>query len=400
MLADRTGPLHDVTIVDCTQALAGPFGTALLADLGADVIKVEPPGGDGFRPLPPYLPDHAHPWSERPAATDYGAPFAAVNRNKRSVVLDLKAEEGKESLLRLCESADALVENLRSGVMDSLGVGYEPVAARNPRIVYGAVRGFGDPRTGASPYADWPCLDVAAQSMGGLVRANDGLVTPAVADIFPGTLMALGLVAAVHQARRTGKGQFFDVAMYDSMLTLLGARMASFGFTGNDGDPREQPSTLVPFGLFAARDGRIAIAAPQPNHWQRLCEAMDRPDLTTDERTRTNGARIRNEPFTLEQINAWTSARSKAEIFQALGGKVPVGPVHAITEIFDDPHVAARGMLASFQAGPANPPATVAGCPIKFAATPTGVYRQPPTLGQHTREVLDALGSAAGSLPD
>ena len=394
MLADRTGPLSDLTIVDCTQALAGPFGTALLADLGADVIKVEPPGGDGFRPLPPYLPDHAHPWAEQTAATDYGAPFAAVNRNKRSVVLDLKTEAGKERLLELCESADALVENRRSGVMDGLGVGYETVSARNPRIVYGAVRGFGDPRTGASPYADWPCLDAAAQSMGGLARANDGLVTPAVADIFPGTLMALGLVSAVHHARRTGKGQFFDVAMYDSMLTLLGARMASFGFTGNDGDPRKQPSTLVPFGLFNAQDGRVAIAAPQPNHWERLCEAMDRPDLVTDARTRTNGARIRNEPFTLEQINAWTGARSKAEIFQALGGKVPVGPVNSITEIFDDPHVAARGMLARFEAGPANPTATVAGCPIKFAETETGVYRAPPTLGQHTGEVLATLRSS------
>lgn len=393
-MTQSAGALAGLRVLDISSFLAAPQVATFLGDFGADVIKIEPPGGDGFQPLPPYLPDHAHPWSEQPAATDYGAPFAAVNRNKRSVVLDLKTEAGKEHLLALCESADALVENRRSGVMDGLGVGYETVSARNPRIVYGAVRGFGDPRTGASPYADWPCLDAAAQSMGGLARANDGLVTPAVADIFPGTLMALGLVAAVHHARRTGKGQFFDVAMYDSMLTLLGARMASFGFTGNDGDPRKQPSTLVPFGLFNAQDGRVAIAAPQPNHWERLCEAMDRPDLVTDARTRTNGARIRNEPFTLEQINAWTGARSKAEIFQALGGKVPVGPVNSITEIFDDPHVTARGMLARFEAGPANPTATVAGCPIKFAETETGVYRAPPTLGQHTGEVLATLRSS------
>ena len=162
----RTGPLTDLTIIDCTMAFAGPFGTTLLADLGANVIKVEPPHGDGFRHVPPFPPDHARVGSESPTGVDYGGAFASVNRNKRSICLDLKDPNDQEVLLTLCESADAIVENMRAGVMDELGLSYETIRERNPKIVYGAVRGYGDPRTGASPYVDWPCLDPAGQSAG------------------------------------------------------------------------------------------------------------------------------------------------------------------------------------------------------------------------------------------
>ena len=265
---ERQGPLVGVTVIDCTQAMAGPFGTALLADLGADVIKIEPPGaGDQFRTIPPVLPDYAHPWADEPGGTDYGAPFASINRNKRSVVLDLKTPEGVETFLRLCEKADAVVENMRAGVMDKLGLGYEQISARNPAIVYAAVRGFGDPRTGESPYGAWPLLDVAAQSLGGIVESNDQIITPAVADAYPGTLMALGLVSAVLEASQSGQGRFVDVAMYDSMLTLLRTSVAAYGFSGRD-PAKATRSALVPFHLFPTSDGRVAIAAPQPNHWQ------------------------------------------------------------------------------------------------------------------------------------
>jgi crotonobetainyl-CoA:carnitine CoA-transferase CaiB-like acyl-CoA transferase len=393
-MTGRSGPLTDVTIVDCTQALAGPFGTALLADLGADVIKIENPGGgDGFRPLPPHVPDYAPPWSDQPAGVDHGAPFAAVNRNKRSVVLDLKTPEGREALLQLCERADAVVENMRAGVMDGLGLSYETIAARNPRIVYGAVRGFGDPRTGESPYGEWPCLDVAAQSMGGVVESNDRLVTPAVADVYPGTLMALGLVSAVLEARRTGQGRFFDVAMYDSMVTLLRTSIGAYGFSGKD-RTGSQRAVLVPFHLFPTSDGRVAIAAPNPKHWEQLCEAMGRPDLLTDERTRTNGARVANLDFTLEQVTAWTSRLTKREVFEALGGLVPVGPSQNMAEIFDDPHLAARDMLDRYTPPGDNPEVAIGANAIKFAGVPTPLYRQPPRLGEHTDEVFEEFGIA------
>jgi crotonobetainyl-CoA:carnitine CoA-transferase CaiB-like acyl-CoA transferase len=389
----RTGPLADLTIIDCTMALAGPFGTALLADLGANVIKVEPPQGDSFRPLPPFPPDYAHAAGEKTAGVDYGAAFAGVNRNKRSICLDLKQADDRETLLKLCEQADAIVENMRSGVMDGLGLGFEAIAERNPRIVYGAVRGFGDPRTGASPYSDWPCLDVAAQSMGGLVDANGDLVSVAVADIYPGTLMALGLVSAVHHAHRTGEGQFFDVAMYDGVLGLMKTGFAAHGFSpAPSGPERKRRRALVPFGLFPASDGQIAIAAPQPNHWAELCEAMQRPDLLTDERTRSNGARVRNFEFTEAEIGAWSRTRSRQEMLELLGGRVPVGPVNSMAEIFDDPHTAARDMIHRFALPGDNPEVAIGGNPIKFAATPTSFYQIPPRLGEHTSEVLAEFG--------
>jgi crotonobetainyl-CoA:carnitine CoA-transferase CaiB-like acyl-CoA transferase len=214
----RTGPLSDVRVLDLTQALAGPYCTMLLADLGADVIKVEPPTGDMSRSMGPHPADRN--------GCDYGGYFASVNRNKRSVVLDLKTDAGREALFKLVKTADAIVENAKTGVMDRAGVGYERLREINPALVYAAIRGFGDPRTGASPYADWPAFDIVAQSMGGLVavtgpQGSAGFKAgPGVGDIYPGTLAALGVVSAIHAARRTGQGQFLDVAMYDAILAL------------------------------------------------------------------------------------------------------------------------------------------------------------------------------------
>lgn len=391
--AARSGPLQDLTVIDCTRALAGPFGAGLLADLGARVVKVEPPAGDGYRNIPPFLPDHAGPYEDREAGTDFGAPFAAVNRNKRSVVLDLKQPEDKEVFLKLCDQADAVIENMRAGVMDRLGIGYEVIAQRNPKIVYACVRGFGDPRTGASPYADWPSLDAAAQSFGGLVHANNGLVTPAIADIFPGTLMALGVVSAVHHARNAGKGQFLDVSMYDAMLAFQKSAVAQFGFTGKPNPAGLQRAmTLYPFDLFPAKDGRIAIAVAQPHHWDLLCAAMDRVDLMTDERSASNKARLEHVDWVEEQICAWTSNHTRQQIMEKLDGGIPVGPVQDMSDIYADPHVVARQMLESCAPGGDNPDITLAASPIKFTQTPTGLYQSPPGLGAHNEEVLAEFG--------
>ncbi len=391
--AVRSGPLADLTVIDCTRALAGPFGAGLLADLGANVIKVESPAGDNYRNIPPFLPDHAPVQAEETAGTDFGAPFAAVNRNKRSVCLDFKVEADKAIFLDLCDQADAVLENMRAGVMDRLGLGYEVISARNPRIVYGCVRGFGDPRTGESPYADWPCLDAAAQSFGGLVHANDNLVTPAMADIFPGTLMALGVVSAMHHARATGQGQFLDVSMYDAMLSLQKSAVAQFGFTGRPNPAGLQRAmTLYPFDLFPASDGRVAIAAVQPNHWERLCTAMERPDLVTDPRSATNPARLENVDWVEAQICAWTTQHTRAEILETLNGTIPAGPVNSMADVYADPHVIARDMLQTCDPGGDNPAITLAGNPIHFSATPTGLYQPPPTLGAHNAEVYAEFG--------
>lgn len=391
--SERSGPLQDLTVIDCTRALAGPFGAGLLADLGARVIKIESPVGDGYRNIPPFLPDHAAPYEDREAGTDFGAPFAAVNRNKRSVCLDLKDGADKEVFLKLCDQADAIVENMRAGVMDRLGLGYEAIAARNPKIIYACVRGFGDPRTGESPYADWPSLDAAAQSFGGLVHANDGLVTPAIADVFPGTLMALGVVSAIHHAQRTGIGQFLDVAMYDAMMSFQKSAVAQYSYTGKPNPAGLQRAmTLYPFDLFPAKDGRVALAVAQPHHWDLLCAAMNRTDLMTDERSVSNQARLANVDWVEEQICAWTSQHTRAEILEKLDGNIPVGPVQDMSDIYRDPHVMARGMLETCHPGGDNPDISLAASPIKFSETPTALYQSPPTLGQHNEEVLAEFG--------
>ncbi len=393
--AGRQGPLQDLTVIDCTRALAGPYGASLLADLGARVIKIEPPVGDGYRNVPPFLPDHAGIHEDREAATDYGAPFAAVGRNKRSVCLDLKNDAHKDVFLQLCDQADAVVENMRAGVMDRLGIGYDTIAGRNPKIVYACVRGFGDPRTGESPYADWPSLDAAAQSFGGLVYANDGLVTPAIADIFPGTLMALGVVSAIHHAQRTGQGQFLDVAMYDAMMAFQKSAVAQFGFTGKPNPSGLQRAmTLYPFDLFPTRDGRIALAVAQPRHWDLLCAAMERADMMTDERCASNTARLQHVDWVEEQICAWTTQHTRAEIMDKLDGNIPVGPVQNMADIYADPHVVARQMLETCHPGGDNPDISLAANPIKFTRTPTTLYQAPPTLGQHNAEVLAEFGIA------
>ena len=390
-MSERTGPLSDVRVLDLTQALAGPYCTMLLADLGADVIKVEPPAGDMSRSIGPHPADRK--------GCDYGGYFASVNRNKRSIVLDVKTDAGRETFFRLAKTADAVVENARTGVMDRTGIGYERLREINPALVYAAIRGFGDPRTGASPYKDWPAFDIVAQSMGGLVattgpHGSGGYKAgPAVGDIYPGTLAALGIVSAIHAARRTGRGQFLDVAMYDAVLALcemLVYPYSSGGIIrgpGGNGTP-----VLCPFDIFPTRDGAVAIAAPGENHWKILCDVIGRPELAADDRTRSVNRRVANADFVRGILTEWTKAHRTHEIVEAVGGKVPVGPVNTAQDIFEDPHPRARGMLVEVEQPGDNPPLTIAGCPIKLTDTPSGIYARAPRLGEHTEQVLADAG--------
>jgi crotonobetainyl-CoA:carnitine CoA-transferase CaiB-like acyl-CoA transferase len=399
----RSGPLTDLVVIDCTMALAGPFGAAILADLGADVIKVEPPNGDISRGTPPHPADFATPASGRDAGCDYGGYFASINRNKRSIRLDLKDTEDRELFLRLCEKADAVLENTRAGVMDRLGCGYETIAARNPRIVYAAVRGFGDPRTGESPYVDWPAFDIVAQSMGGLAHITGpegGMGYPcgaSVGDLYPGTLMALGVVSAVFQARATGRGQFVDVGMVDAIAFLCETVVANYGYERASLGPRGSGHpNLCPFDLYPAADGAVAIAAPGPKHWQALCEAMGRPDLVDDARTRDVRARVAHRALVNEAIEAWTRPLPKQTVVAALGGRVPCGPVNTAEDLFADPHLRARAMIREVDLPGANAPVSLAGPPIKFSVTPTDIYRRAPRLDEHRAEILAQFGLDAG----
>jgi crotonobetainyl-CoA:carnitine CoA-transferase CaiB-like acyl-CoA transferase len=385
-----TGPLSGVRIVDLTRALAGPYCTMILADLGADVVKVEPPEGDLTRFTGPFARD-----DEEKA---FGGYFGSINRNKRSIVLDLKRPEDCDRLLALVDGADVLVENFRVGVMDGLGLSYETLHERNPRLVYGAIRGFGDPRTGPSPYGDWPAFDVVAQAMGGAVSATGTAageivrVGPSIGDLYPATIAAVGILAAVMHARETGEGQFVDVAMVDAVVALNEALIYRYSYTGMVTAPTgNSHPQLTPFDIYPTADGACAIAAPIPRYWERLCRLMQREDLLVDERTLTNRERVANADFVRGEMTAWTTKHTTAELVALLGGQVPVGPVNDAADLFDDPHVEARRMLVAVEHPGAPRPVVFPDTPMRFTATPAGIYRRAPRLGEHTDEILSEL---------
>jgi crotonobetainyl-CoA:carnitine CoA-transferase CaiB-like acyl-CoA transferase len=385
-----SGPLLGVRVIDLTRALAGPYCTMILADLGADVIKVEPPEGDMTR--------FTGPFTRGDAEKAYGGYFASINRNKRSIVLDLKDPADRDRLLALVDRADVVMENFRVGVMEGLGLAYEVLHERNARLVYGAIRGFGDPRTGASPYIDWPSFDVVAQAMGGAVSATGTVegetvrVGASIGDLYPATVAVIGVLAAILHARQTSEGQFVDVAMVDAVLALHEALIYRFSYTGMVTAPTgNSHPQLTPFDIYPTADGACAIAAPTSNHWERLCRLIDREDLLTDERTRTNRERVANAEFVRAQMVAWTTAHTTAEIVDLLGGKVPVGPVNDAADLFADPHLEARRMLVAVEHAGAERPVVFPDTPLRFTATPGGIYRRAPRLGEHTEEILAEL---------
>jgi len=391
--AGFNGALADLKVLDFTRALAGPFCTMLLADQGAEVIKVEVPGtGDGTRTMVPFPYDIT---DRRP----YGGYFQSVNRNKESLVVDLKSEAGKEVIRRLIPQVDVVVENFRAGVMEKLGLSYEALKKLNPKLVYAAIRGFGDPRTGDSPYSSWPAYDVIAQAMGGMMSITGPLdgeptkVGPGVGDLIPASLAAFGIVSAVHHANRTGEGQFVDVAMYDAILAFCERIVPQYSYTGEiPGLEGNGHPTLCPFGIFPAADGFVAIACPGDNFWAILCNEMDRQELIEDERFLHNYHRSQNNDETLAIITAWSAQYTKAQLAEKLGGKIPFGPVQDAAELFEDPHVSARDMLIEVEHPMADRPYHITNTPIKMTATQGGVYRRAPLLGEHTDGVLARYG--------
>jgi crotonobetainyl-CoA:carnitine CoA-transferase CaiB-like acyl-CoA transferase len=391
------GPLAGLTVIDLTQMLAGPYCTMLLADQGADVIKIEPIGGEPTRTFGPYRDDDAE--------HIFGGYFQSINRNKRSVGINLKSPEGVEVLKELVRGADVLVENFRPGVMDRLGLPYEVLAEVNPRLVYACIRGFGDPRTGESPYVNRPSFDVVAQAMGGAmgITGPDAetpmKIGPGVGDIFPAALAAFGIMSAVFEARGSGQGQFMDVAMYDGVLAMCERIVFQQSYTGSSPVPEgNQHPILCPFGVFDASDGQVTIGCPRDGFWTQLTRIMGRPELATDPRFATNNARLANRAETVRFVEGWARGRTKAEIAEALDGKVPFGPVNTAAEILADPHVKVREMLAEIEHPGSGTPVTVAGTPIRMTRTQGGVRSRAPLAGEHTDEVLCGAGMDADRL--
>ena len=391
------GALDGLKVVDLTRMLAGPYATMLLADQGATIIKVEPFEGDGTRDIGPFLPaDHNQRFSGY---------FQSINRNKFSIALDLRQAEGKRILRALTAEADVLVENFRVGVMDRLELAYESLAEVNPRLVYAAVRGFGDPRTGESPYLDWPAYDVVAQAMGGIMSITGPAadrplkVGPGVGDIVPAMYATIGILSAVRHAEKTGAGQFLDVAMYDGVLALCERIVYQHDFAGLTPGPEGNGHPLLcPFGLFPAQDGWVAIACPADAFWQTLSRIMGTPEFGDDERYATNVARVRHRDQVVAAVAAWTERHSKAALGRLLGSRVPFGPVNTIDDIVADPHVAARGMLADLALPAGLGKARIADTPIRMTETQGGVRRPAPGLGEHTDAILAEIGLTAAEI--
>ncbi len=391
------GALEGLKVVDLTLMLAGPYCTMLLADQGAEVIKVEPVQGDGTRTMGPFPKD-------APGKLPYGGYFQSINRGKRSIGIDLKHPAGREALLRLVRDADVLVENYRAGVMDKLDLSYETLQAINPRLVYAAIRGFGDPRTGESPYVDWPAYDVVAQAMGGIIsitgpKGKPTKVGPGVGDTLPAALTAFGIMAAVYRANKTGKGQFVDVAMYDAMLAFCERIVYLYSYThavpGPEGNAHQ---LLCPFGLFPAADGMVALACPLDHFWVKLCAAIGREELATDARYRTNNERVAHADEVIDLLSTWTAKHTKQQLTHILGGLLPFGPVNTAEDIFNDPHVAVRNMLIEVEHPGLDRTVTIAGTPIRMTVTQGGAQGRSPLLGEHTDAILERAGYSAADI--
>lgn len=379
--------LGGVRVVDLTQVMAGPFCTMLLADLGADVIKVEPPSGDLSRSM------GGHRLHMKGA--DH-APFLALNRNKRSVVLDLKQPSDLDRFLDLLRDADVLVESFRPGVAERLGVGFPAVSARHPRLIYASLSGFGQ----SGPWADRPGFDLIAQGMAGVMSvtgtADGGPVKCGipVSDLAAGLYAANGIQAALLARVTTGRGQRVETSLFEAALGLSVWEATEYWATGEPPQPLGSAHRLsAPYQAFRARDGFITIAALTAPHWQKLCAVLDRDDLAADARFTSNANRLAHLETLVPEIETALAARTVADwVERLLAEGVPCGPILNYAEVFNEPHTAARQMVKLVD-HPVEGAVRTLGIPVKLSATPASVRRAPPLLGEHTDAVLSAIAS-------
>ena len=369
-------PLTGVKVLDLTRVLSGPFCTALLGDMGADIIKVEAPEGDPVR--------------RQGAAKDgLSLYFAQFNRNKRSIVLDLRTPRAKDTLARLIQRSDVLVENFRPGVLDRMGFPDERLKALRPGLVTCSINGFGS----TGPYRDRPAFDFIAQALSGFMAVNGTADGPPlrsglpISDLVAGLYAALSITAAVHRAKATGRGQRTEVSLANAMVSLLSYIATTYFATGTV-PPRagNDHPIAAPYGVFPTRDGEIALAPADNAFFGRLMDALGAPELKTDPLYATSAARVANRARINAIVGGRLAAHPTAYWVEALNAAgVPAGPVNSVAEALADPQILAQEMVLN---------GGMLGFPMKFSETPCRIRRPAPALGEHTGAILAELGDA------
>ncbi len=386
------GPLEGIRVIDLTRILAGPYCTMILADLGADVVKVEQPGGDQARRNGPFFAGRD--------GRERSTYFTSVNRGKRSIVIDLKNPDGRETFLRLVDGADVVTENFRPGTMANLGVDYATLSARNPRLIMASVSGFGQ----NGPYAKRAALDVIVQAMGGMLSITGdeggGPVRPGVSmgDITAALFTTIGVLSAVVERERSGLGQHIDMAMLDCQAAILENPLMRYFAVG------EMPERIgtrhpvtAPVQALPTKDGYVAVAVSDgpTGHWGRFATLIGKPELKDDERFASGWLRRVNYDELRPHLESALAQRTTGEWVDLLGpAGIAVGPVQDVSQVAVDPQLNFREMFVEAEA-PQVGPVTFTNTPVKHSRTPGGVRRGAPELGEHTDAVLAEAGVGA-----
>ena len=384
-MPEPSGPLKGLRVLDLTRVLAGPTCTQMLGDLGAEVIKVErPEAGDDTRGFaPPFVPN-----------TKESAYFVGVNRNKKSVTLDIAKPEGQAIIHKLLGQCDILVENFKVGALAKYGLGWEQLGKQYPRLIYCSITGFG--QTG--PYAPRPGYDALIQAMGGVMsltgepKGSPQKVGVPVADLFAGLYGCIGILAAVNHRNATGEGQQIDIGMLDTHVAWLANQGMNYLSTGEN-PPRlgNQHPNIAPYQEFPSKDGYLILAVGNDPTFERFCKNFGQEHLLADERFATNPKRVENRQLVTETLTPVMKSRTTAEWVDALEAlKIACGPINTLKDVFADPHVQARGCVIEMEHA-SGETVKVTANPVRLSATPPTYRSAPPTLGQHNDEVLGGL---------
>lgn len=383
----KPGALTGVRILDLTRVLAGPFCTMMLADMGADVIKVEEPGkGDDTRGYPPFV-------------NGFSAYFGNMNRSKKSITLNLKNVEAKNIFFDLVKRADVVIENYKPGTMAKLGLGYEDLKRINPRLIYASISGFGQ----YGPYTERPGYDIIGQAMGGLMSVSGWPDSPptrsgtAMGDILGGLNCCIGILAAIKGREVTGEGQSIDVSLVDSVVSAMETIIQIYLVEGRTpGRIGNRYEFIAPYDTFPASDGWAVVAVGNNAVWKRFCEVIKREDLIEHPNYKNNADRVKNHAELTEIVSNWTETRSVDEIVETLlGSSIPSAPINDVARIVNDPHIAGAREMFVDMITPLGDPMKAVACPIKFSDTKAAIRSNPPTLGEHNETVLrDILGLA------